>query len=53
MYLLGHISLKYVPLYKQLSRARPEGEEGYIVREAKTMVEERVCLVLKDTDYET
>ena len=37
MYLLGHNSLRYVLLYKQLSKARRYGHgEEYIVREAKT-----------------
>ncbi len=41
MYLLGHNSLRYVLLYKQLSRARTHGsEEKYIVREAYTKKEE-------------
>jgi integrase len=37
MYLLGHNSLRYVLLYKQLSKARRNAHgEKYIVREAKT-----------------
>lgn len=37
MYLLGHNSLRYVLLYKQLSKARRRGQgEEYIVREART-----------------
>ncbi len=41
MYLLGHNSLRYVLLYKQLSRVRKHGAgEKYIVREAHTKKEE-------------
>jgi hypothetical protein len=41
MYLLGHNSLRYVLLYKQLSRARKHGAlDKYIVREAHTKKEE-------------
>jgi len=36
MYMLGHNSLRYVLLYKQLSKARSYGREEYIVKEAKT-----------------
>jgi len=51
MYLLGHTSLKYVLLYKQLSRARRlGGGEGYIVREAKTRAEE-ISLLADGFDY--
>ena len=40
MYLLGHNSLRYVLLYKQLSKARRYGRgEEYIVKEAKTKKE--------------
>jgi integrase len=45
MYLLGHNSLRYVLLYKQLSRARRSGAaEKYIVREARTKKEEIALL---------
>ncbi len=51
MYLLGHTSLKYVLLYKQLSRARRlGGGEGYIVREARTKAEE-ISLLADGFDY--
>ena len=41
MYLLGHNSLRYVLLYKQLSRVRRNGSgDKYIVREARTKKEE-------------
>lgn len=41
MYLLGHNSLRYVLLYKQLSKARRYGAtEKYIVKEAKTKKQE-------------
>jgi hypothetical protein len=40
MYLLGHNSLRYVLLYKQLSRVHPSSAaEKYIVREAHTKKE--------------
>jgi hypothetical protein len=45
MYLLGHNSLRYVLLYKQLSRTRRSGAtEKYIVREAHTKKEEIALL---------
>ncbi len=45
MYLLGHNSLKYVLLYKQLSKARKHGAvDKYIVREAKTKKDEIALL---------
>jgi len=45
MYLLGHNSLRYVLLYKQLSRARRYGRGGeYIVKEAKTKKEAKALL---------
>jgi hypothetical protein len=45
MYLLGHNSLRYVLLYKQLSRSRRSGaSEKYIVREARTKKQEMELL---------
>lgn len=45
IYLLGHNSLRYVLLYKQLSKARRCGRgEEYIVKEAKTKKEAKALL---------
>jgi len=45
MYLLGHNSLRYVLLYKQLSKNRKNGAvDKYIVREARTKKEEIALL---------
>jgi integrase len=45
VYLLGHNSLRYVLLYKQLSRTRTHGTgDKYIVREARTKKEEIALL---------
>lgn len=42
MYLLGHATLRYVLLYKQLSKALKYGTKNkYIVREATTKKEEK------------
>jgi integrase len=51
MYLLGHNSLRYVLLYKQLSKARRYGRgEEYIVREAKNK-KEAMSLLSDGFDY--
>jgi integrase len=45
IYLLGHNSLRYVLLYKQLSKSRKHGtEDKYIVREAHTKKEEMLLM---------
>ncbi len=50
MYLLGHNSLRYVLLYKQLSKVRHFGRgEEYIVREAKT---KKDCIALLADGFE-
>jgi integrase len=50
MYLLGHNSLRYVLLYKQLSKIRHFGRgEQYIVREAKT---KKDCIALLADGFE-
>jgi integrase len=44
MILLGHNSLRYVLLYKQISKTYEHGGDGYIVREAENKAEAKALL---------
>jgi integrase len=44
MILLGHNSLRYVLLYKQISKTYEHGRDGYIVREARNKAEAKALL---------